>query len=518
MRVRAIAAAPVAGAPAVREPAGEGEAGEAPPGTTFLELVAFLDLLRRPSAEEGAQGSIATLDGAIANVATPESAATVVPSPDIAVAADQSATGAAGRSPAGAAGQVPTGAAGQSPTAIAGQSPAATAGQSPAATVGQSPARAGATSAPSDGAEPPIAGSAPVVPTNVDEPATRTTAHAARAAAGSATSRAPASPVPSANESAAPAATRSETPPIDDDAATSSKEKRASGHAASDAVPDTPAESTSLPEKARVADVPGSDGGAARSDASPTEEHTATVGNVASSDATGSERDDAPEKASPTGERTPSASAASAGRTPASPASATDAATTRGDASFDTRLEVSARTEALEPSDRHVRSNETNRYEAASQRTSTWRAAATPSGTAELPSWIERVSATRHALERGSSVIHFELEPRDLGRIEVRLSFGREGLHARIHAEHEDARTLIANQQPALAASLERNEVRLASFLVDLGLSSDDRQRSRHPLEDEFLLGSSLLAGEAESADEPELHVAPLARLLSVRA
>ena len=45
-------------------------------------------------------------------------------------------------------------------------------------------------------------------------------------------------------------------------------------------------------------------------------------------------------------------------------------------------------------------------------------------------------------------------------------------MRAAVVAEHEHTRTLLASQQPQLAAALERNDVRLESFLVDVGTQS----------------------------------------------
>lgn len=147
------------------------------------------------------------------------------------------------------------------------------------------------------------------------------------------------------------------------------------------------------------------------------------------------------------------------------------------------------------------------------------RATGFSTGSASLPSWIERLaSADGIASARRGRVLQLELEPSGLGRVEVRLSVGREGVRATVLAEHEHTRALLSSQQPQLAAALERNDVRLESFLVDLGLGGDAPG------------GSWREAGDAESFAEigmvhvPAPEAAPVeteqvARgLLSVRA
>lgn len=110
------------------------------------------------------------------------------------------------------------------------------------------------------------------------------------------------------------------------------------------------------------------------------------------------------------------------------------------------------------------------------------RAAGFGDGTAGLPSWVERLASPDGlAATRRGNALHLDLEPNGLGRIEVRLSFGRDGVRASLLTEHEHTRTLLASQQPQLAAALERNDLRLESLLVDVGAQSggDGRQAAR---------------------------------------
>jgi hypothetical protein len=135
-----------------------------------------------------------------------------------------------------------------------------------------------------------------------------------------------------------------------------------------------------------------------------------------------------------------------------------------------------------------------------------------------LPSWIERVaSAQRLAAGRNAEALLFDLEPNGLGRIEVRLSVGRDGVRTQIFTEHEQTRTLLANQQSQLAAVLERNELRLESFVVDLGLGGEAGHDARHqPTDVEAFDQTGLVSSSA--ADDLAGEALPVAGLVSVRA
>lgn len=114
--------------------------------------------------------------------------------------------------------------------------------------------------------------------------------------------------------------------------------------------------------------------------------------------------------------------------------------------------------------------------------TSRLRAAGFGDGTAGLPSWVDRLASPDGlAATRRGHALHLDLEPNGLGRIEVRLSFGRDGVRASLITEHEHTRALLASQHPQLAAALERNDLRLESFLVDVGAQGggEGRQDAR---------------------------------------
>jgi hypothetical protein len=152
---------------------------------------------------------------------------------------------------------------------------------------------------------------------------------------------------------------------------------------------------------------------------------------------------------------------------------------------------------------------------AVASRGETARAQAGEGGT--LPSWIEHVGAAARLQDRRTTTLRFALEPRGLGRIEVRLSVGHDGVRAAVVAEHEHTRALIATQQGVLATALERNDLRLASFAVDLGLAADLERDGRGPSDDPaaFTDLARLLADEDD--DVIERH-SPVTGQLSVRA
>jgi flagellar hook-length control protein FliK len=135
-----------------------------------------------------------------------------------------------------------------------------------------------------------------------------------------------------------------------------------------------------------------------------------------------------------------------------------------------------------------------------------------------LPSWIERLaSAQRLGASSKGEALHFDLEPNGLGRIEVRLSVGRDGVRTQIFTEHEHTRTLLANQQSQLAAAFERNELRLESFLVDLGLGGEAGRDARHEPTDVNAFDQTGLVSSS-TADDVVAEALPVAGLVSVRA
>lgn len=90
--------------------------------------------------------------------------------------------------------------------------------------------------------------------------------------------------------------------------------------------------------------------------------------------------------------------------------------------------------------------------------------------TSVAASWAERVvESVRVATLRGGGEMRLRLEPAGLGNIDVRISLAHDGVRASIVAEHDSTRALLRNEQHLLHAALERSDLRLAGFSVDLG-------------------------------------------------
>lgn len=151
------------------------------------------------------------------------------------------------------------------------------------------------------------------------------------------------------------------------------------------------------------------------------------------------------------------------------------------------------------------------------------RASGFTAGEAGLPSWVERLSSPEGlAAARRGHALHMDLEPNGLGRIEIRLSLGRDGLRATVIAEHETTRSLLASQQPQLAAALERNDLRLESFLVDVGAHAggDGREAWRDATDPAAFdqIGMVHVTGRDAALDDPSRASAAPRGLVSVRA
>ncbi len=89
---------------------------------------------------------------------------------------------------------------------------------------------------------------------------------------------------------------------------------------------------------------------------------------------------------------------------------------------------------------------------------------------ASISPWAERVvEAVRVATLRGGGEMRLRLEPAGLGHIDIRITLAHDGIRAAIVAEHDTTRTLLRSEQHLLHAALERSELRLAGFSVDVG-------------------------------------------------
>lgn len=113
--------------------------------------------------------------------------------------------------------------------------------------------------------------------------------------------------------------------------------------------------------------------------------------------------------------------------------------------------------------------------------------------------WAERVvESVRLATVRGGGEMRLRLEPAGLGHIDVRISLTHDGVRATIVAEHDSTRALLDREQHLLHAALERSELRLAGFSVDVGFGSSG-SAFREAEERAHVLGSSpRLAADSE--------------------
>ena len=95
----------------------------------------------------------------------------------------------------------------------------------------------------------------------------------------------------------------------------------------------------------------------------------------------------------------------------------------------------------------------------------------------------------------------------DLGDIELRVTVRENGVHASIAAQHDEARQLLNSQRSDLAAALQRYNLRLESFTVDVG-GRDGRSYMRHDSQE----GGFLEDGQSIPTQAGRGEAAPTAR------
>ena len=61
------------------------------------------------------------------------------------------------------------------------------------------------------------------------------------------------------------------------------------------------------------------------------------------------------------------------------------------------------------------------------------------------------------------------MTPEGLGPVEVRVVVRADGVHATLLANHDQAREALTAGRPSLEAALERSNLRLEGFTVDVG-------------------------------------------------
>jgi hypothetical protein len=108
---------------------------------------------------------------------------------------------------------------------------------------------------------------------------------------------------------------------------------------------------------------------------------------------------------------------------------------------------------------------------------------------------------------RDDGQMRLAVRPEGLGELDIRVAVRESGVHATIGAQHDEARQLLNSQRADLEAALERHNLRLDSFSVDVG-----GQESRSGMRHEDAHGSFAHQGGL-SADVPQAE-----STLSVRA
>jgi flagellar hook-length control protein FliK len=93
--------------------------------------------------------------------------------------------------------------------------------------------------------------------------------------------------------------------------------------------------------------------------------------------------------------------------------------------------------------------------------------------------WLDRLAHDIAQAAGNEGTIRFRLHPQTLGHLSVELSQGDHGTSVRLTADTEQARAILADAQPRLAAEARAQGVRIAETHVDL--SGSDRQASGDP-------------------------------------
>ena len=109
-------------------------------------------------------------------------------------------------------------------------------------------------------------------------------------------------------------------------------------------------------------------------------------------------------------------------------------------------------------------------------------AAPAPDRTLDLArdsAWLDRLAHDIAQAAGNDGTIRFRLHPQTLGHLSVELSQGEHGTSVRLTADTEQARAILADAQPRLAAEARAQGVRIAETHVDL--SGSDRHASGDP-------------------------------------
>ncbi len=99
--------------------------------------------------------------------------------------------------------------------------------------------------------------------------------------------------------------------------------------------------------------------------------------------------------------------------------------------------------------------------------------------------WIASLAKDIAALQDEDGLLRFQLLPRHLGRIEVSVQTGSEGISVRVAAESAAAQSMLAGAQARLVDDLRNNGVRIAAAEIGMqaqGWANDRRDNDRsHP-------------------------------------
>jgi len=95
--------------------------------------------------------------------------------------------------------------------------------------------------------------------------------------------------------------------------------------------------------------------------------------------------------------------------------------------------------------------------------------------------WIEQLAADIAATKSASGDISFRLMPRHLGRLDVSMMAGDEGVSVRLDTQHEATATIVTAAQTRLADDLRQQGVRVAETQVTHTPAETGRQFQQNP-------------------------------------
>lgn len=82
---------------------------------------------------------------------------------------------------------------------------------------------------------------------------------------------------------------------------------------------------------------------------------------------------------------------------------------------------------------------------------------------------LVQLDAQRPVVVRDGGEMRVTIEPQGLGHVELRIAVDANAVHATLTASHEHARDMLSQHRPQLEAALERSQLRLEGFNVNLG-------------------------------------------------